>query len=71
MAHNEASLVKLSGSSFILEDPNQDLRGLNVYDRDGEKVGIVEDFYVDGEERKVRFLEVGPEASSGSARSTS
>ena len=58
MAHNEGPLVKLSDSSFILEDPDQDLRGLDVYDGDGEKVGIVEDFYVDGEERKVRFLEV-------------
>jgi sporulation protein YlmC with PRC-barrel domain len=59
MAQNEAPLVKLSDSGFILEDPDQDLRGLDVYDRDGEKVGTVKDFYVDPEERKVRFLEVG------------
>ncbi len=59
MEQNEATLVKLSDSSFILEDPNQHLRGRDVYYRDGQKVGTVEDFYVDGEERKVRFLHVG------------
>jgi sporulation protein YlmC with PRC-barrel domain len=59
MEQNEATLVKLSGSGFILEDPSQDLRGLDVYDPDGQTVGSVEDFYVDLEERKVRFLEVG------------
>jgi sporulation protein YlmC with PRC-barrel domain len=59
MEQNEATLVKLSDSAFVLEDPNQDLRGLDVYDRDGQKVGTVEDFYVDPEERNVRFLEVG------------
>jgi sporulation protein YlmC with PRC-barrel domain len=59
MAHNGDPLVKLSDSSLVLGDPNQNLRGLGVYDRDEEKVGTVEDLYVGGEERKVRFLEVG------------
>ena len=59
MEQNEATLVKLSDSSFVLEDPDQDLRGLDVYDQDGQKVGTVEDFYVDSAERQVRFLDVG------------
>ncbi len=59
MEQNEATLVKLSDSGFVLEDPSQDLRGLDVYDPNGKKVGTIGEFYVDGEERKVRFLEVG------------
>ncbi len=42
-----------------LEEPEQDIRGLDVYDDEGNQIGIVEDLYVDREERKVRFLDVG------------
>ncbi len=52
-------LVRLSDSEFILEDQTQDIRGLDVYDTNGEEVGTVEDLYADEEERKVRFLDVG------------
>lgn len=58
MAYSGDPLAKSSDPSFVPGDPNQDLLGLDVYDRDGEKVGTVEDLYVGGEERKVRFLEV-------------
>ncbi len=53
------SLVKLSDSEFVLEDRTQDIRGLDVYDSNGDEIGSVEDLYVDEEERKVRFLDVG------------
>jgi sporulation protein YlmC with PRC-barrel domain len=59
MEQNEATLVRLSDFDFVLEDPDQDLRGRDVYDQDGQKVGTVGDFYVDPGERKVRFLDVG------------
>jgi sporulation protein YlmC with PRC-barrel domain len=52
-------LVRLSDSEFILEDQAQDIRGLDVYDTNGEEIGTVEGLYVDEEERKVRFLDVG------------
>jgi sporulation protein YlmC with PRC-barrel domain len=52
-------LVRLSDSDFRLEAPEQDVRGLGVYDRDGREIGSVEDLYVDTEERKIRFLDVG------------
>jgi sporulation protein YlmC with PRC-barrel domain len=51
-------LVRLSDSGFTLEDPTQDVRGLDVYDSNGEEIGTVEDLYVDEEERKLRFLDV-------------
>ena len=38
-------LVKLSDTDFRLEEPDQDVRGLDVYDRDGNQIGSVEDLY--------------------------
>jgi sporulation protein YlmC with PRC-barrel domain len=52
-------LVKLSDTELRLEEPEQDIRGLDVYDDEGNQIGSVEDLYVDREERKVRFLDVG------------
>lgn len=52
-------LARLSDTEFILEDQTQDIRGLDVYAAGGEKIGTVEHLYVDEEERKVRFLDVG------------
>ena len=54
-----SGLVKLSDSEFVLEDRTQDIRGLDVYDKNGEEIGTVEGLYADTEERKVRFLDVG------------
>src|SRR5918998_6365251 len=51
-------LVRLSDSGLALEDLAQDVRGLDVYDEDGDQIGTVEDLYADAEEGKVRFLEV-------------
>ncbi len=55
----ESSLVKLSDSEFVLEEREHDIRGLEAFDKDGEKIGSVKDLYVDEQERKVRFLDVG------------
>ncbi len=52
-------LMKLSDTNFRLEEPQQDIRGLDVYDYEGNEIGSVEDLYIDTEERKVRFLDVG------------
>jgi sporulation protein YlmC with PRC-barrel domain len=51
-------LVRLSESGLVLEDLTQDVRGLDVYDRSGDRIGKVEDLYADAQERKVRFLDV-------------
>ena len=51
-------LVRLSDSGLALEDLAQDVRGLDVYDNDGDRIGTVEDLYADAQERKVRFLDV-------------
>ncbi len=58
-------LVKLGDSELRLEAPEQDVRGLDVYDRDGREIGSVDDLFVDTEERKVCFLDVGAGAFLG------
>jgi len=55
----QRKLVKLSDSGFRLEDRTSDLRGLGVFNRNGEQMGTVEDFYVDTLDREVRFLDIG------------
>ena len=52
-------LVRLGDSSFVPVNPEDDLRGKDVYDPHGQRMGRVEDLYVDRQEREVRFLEVG------------
>jgi sporulation protein YlmC with PRC-barrel domain len=58
-------LVKMSASSFVLEDRSWDLRGRKVYDRDGNEIGKVEDLYADREEQRVRFLSVSAGGTLG------
>jgi sporulation protein YlmC with PRC-barrel domain len=52
-------LIRLGDSDFVPQNPEDDLRSKDVYDADGQRVGSVEDLYIDGHEREVRFLEVG------------
>ena len=46
-------------SSFVPANLEDDLRGKDVYDAEGKRVGGIEDLYIDRNEREVRFLEVG------------
>ena len=52
-------LIKMSDSGFSVKSRESDIRRLGVFNRDGDQIGSVEDFYVDTQEREVRFLEVG------------
>jgi sporulation protein YlmC with PRC-barrel domain len=54
----QPKLVKLSDSGFRLKDRGSDVRGLAVFNQNGEQMGSVEDFYVDTVDREVRFLDV-------------
>src|SRR5829696_7312791 len=59
-AEQQSNLIKLSDSENLrLREPLQDLRGLDVYDNNGEQIGTVEDLYVDQEAQFPRFLDVG------------
>jgi sporulation protein YlmC with PRC-barrel domain len=52
-------LVRMGESDFVPANLEDDLRGKDVYDAEGQRVGSVEDLYIDRREREVRFLEVG------------
>ncbi len=58
-AHARIGLVRLSDSGFVTANPEDDLCGKDVYDPHGQRMGSVEDLYIDRQEREVRFLEVG------------
>jgi sporulation protein YlmC with PRC-barrel domain len=52
-------LVRLGESGFVPQNLEDDLRSKDVYDPEGQRLGSVEDLYIDRREREVRFLEVG------------
>ncbi len=52
-------LIRLGDSDFVPANPENDMRGKDVYDTEGQRVGSVKDLYIDRHEREVRFLEVG------------
>ncbi len=52
-------LVRLGKSDFVPANTEDDLRGRDVYNAQGKRVGSVEDLFIARKEREVRFLEVG------------
>jgi sporulation protein YlmC with PRC-barrel domain len=53
-----SNLTKLSELDVPLEEPWQDLRGLDVYDNADQQIGSVEDLYVDRQTRLASYLVV-------------
>lgn len=56
--NRNATLIKLGDSEHMLANLDEDIRGRKVVDRDGEKLGKVDDLLIDADERKVRMLRV-------------
>lgn len=54
---DRGALVRLKDTELTVE-PAEDIRGHNVYDREGEEIGHVDDLLVDDREGKVRFLQI-------------
>ncbi len=52
-------LIRLGDSDFVPANLEDDLCGKGVLDAEGQRIGTVEDLYIDRQEREVRFLEVG------------
>jgi sporulation protein YlmC with PRC-barrel domain len=52
-------LIRVGDSDFVLANSEDDVRGKDVYNAEGQRIGSVDDLYIDGQEREVRFLEVG------------
>jgi sporulation protein YlmC with PRC-barrel domain len=52
-------LVRMGDSAFVPANAEDDLCGKEVCDPHVQRMGRVEDLYVDRQEREVRYLEVG------------
>ena len=52
------TLHELGDTDQTIADPDADVRGRAVVDRDGQEVGRVDDLLIDDEARRVRFLRV-------------
>ena len=46
-------LVRMGESSFVPANLEDDVRGKDVYDTEGQRVGSVEDLYIDRQKREV------------------
>ena len=52
-------LVKLGDTNLVLSDSSKDIRERKVIDTDGNDIGHVSALFIDKEQRKIRFLQVG------------
>ena len=52
------ALEPVSKTDLGLVDPNEDIRGRKVYDRDGTQFGKVDEVFIDAGERRARLLSV-------------
>ncbi len=52
------TIVSLRDANLTVADPSEDVRGFEVIDRHGEKIGDVDDLLLDLDEKRVRFLRV-------------
>jgi sporulation protein YlmC with PRC-barrel domain len=52
------TLYSLNDEAYTVKDPAEDVRKHTVIDRDGNDIGSVEDLLIDGNEHRVRFLQI-------------
>ncbi|MDX2004798.1 MAG: PRC-barrel domain-containing protein [Meiothermus sp.] len=62
------ALERLGQTDLTPADPNEDIRGQEVVDSGGERLGRVDELLVDVAQRKVRFLQVGSGGFLGMGR---
>lgn len=51
-------LMKISDTDLVFAAPDEDIRGYDVLDKQGDDIGKVDDLMVDADEFKVRFINV-------------
>ncbi|MFD4368657.1 PRC-barrel domain-containing protein [Rhodococcus sp. NPDC058521] len=55
----QPTLIDLDDADLLLENPTDDIRGRNVFDRHGDEIGHIDGLVVDEDEKKVRFVRIG------------
>ncbi|MGO1538067.1 MAG: PRC-barrel domain-containing protein [Leucobacter sp.] len=63
-------LIKLSDTDETIAHPDEDIRGREVKDKEGEDIGKVRDLLIDQTERKVRLIEVASGGFLGIGKDT-
>ncbi len=58
MNERSGTMMRLSDSEQILADPQQDIRGRTVVDREGKEIGKVDDLLIDTQQKRVRLIRV-------------
>jgi len=58
MVATGSTLHRLSRTDLRLADSSSDIRGRDVYDGEGFKLGVIDDLLIDDHDRHVRFLRV-------------
>ncbi len=53
------TLIRLGDADLTVADSSQDIRGRDVFDRAGDKIGSVDGLLIDDREARVRFMEIG------------
>lgn len=59
MTEVKSKLLSLKDAGLTTENSAEDIRGRDVMDAAGEKIGHVNDLLIDENERKVRLMEIG------------
>lgn len=52
-------LIRLGDTDDVIVGDDDDIRGRPMFDRNGEKLGTIDDLLIDPDDRTVRFLVVG------------
>jgi sporulation protein YlmC with PRC-barrel domain len=64
-ATEQGKLIRLSDTGLDVADPEEDIRGRSVVDRDGHEIGEIEDLYIDPQNSQVQCIHVTGTASGG------
>jgi len=56
---DHTELIRLKDTDLMVAGGEADVRGRTAVDRNGEEIGQVDDLFIDSDEQKVRFLELG------------
>ncbi len=54
----QPTMIRLSDTDRTIPDPDEDIRGRRVVDRDGQQLGKVADLLIDDDAMRARFLVV-------------
>lgn len=54
----KAVIFSIRDSGMKIQDSSKDIRGRDVIDRNGEKLGTIDDLLMDDRESRIRFIQV-------------